>query len=149
MKIHVTDAGDYSVGIGRTHAELDVECWELADMDENEKKGLRQLVAKFFAEVFDFIKPCDVYFDNEAELEMKAMQKEHEAGAKKADKARKAWDEHYVSCCNACGNKRYKTVQDAGAITVMMGVCKLCGKKKPIIPASDWAYCEGHNECWD
>lgn len=152
MKIHVTDAGDYSVGIGRAHAELEVEGWELKSMDDNEKKELRHFVAKFFVEVFDFIRPVDVCFDNEAELEMKAMRMEQmkQAAARwKAGKEGRAWDKHYVPCCGECGKKRYKIVQDAGAITLMMGVCKLCGKKKPIVPASDWAYCEGHDECWD
>jgi len=50
-----------------------------------------------------------------------------------------------MSCCNDCGRKRYKIIQEAGAITMCYGICQICKKNKAIIPASDWSYMIG--EC--
>ena len=58
-------------------------------------------------------------------------------------------NKEYVTCCNDCGSKRYVIIRNAGAITMTMDECKLCGKQKPLIPASDWAYMSGDNLMWD
>ena len=57
--------------------------------------------------------------------------------------------DHYIDCCNDCGMKRYKIVQDADGITVHGGICPLCKKSRMIIPARDWKYMEGDDSKWD
>jgi len=52
--------------------------------------------------------------------------------------------------CVECGEKRYKKIRGLEAITVSMGVCPICGKKKTIVPARDWAYRAGERGVvWD
>jgi len=59
----------------------------------------------------------------------------------------------YQSMCNDCGKKTYgKVKRDAGAITIALRKCPVCGKKKGIIPATDWRYMHMDNptaEDWD
>lgn len=59
----------------------------------------------------------------------------------------------YQSMCNECGVKKYgQPKREMGAITVSMGICPICHKKKAIIPGGDWHYmCEDkvNSEDWD
>ena len=58
-------------------------------------------------------------------------------------------DKKYITCCNKCGRKKYKVIQEMGGITISKGTCQICKKKTWLIPGSDWAFAEGDDSKWD
>lgn len=47
---------------------------------------------------------------------------------------------NYFAICSECGKEEYPGIDPfkGGAITVSLGKCPICKKKKTLIPIADW-----------